>query len=70
MGTIYIMFVGESVAVLSLFTEDQCYEHMKVAMVVYNMLTLVMLRPCIDGLICKIANYIFINFKTLYLSAQ
>ena len=32
-------------------------------------LTLVMLRLCIDGLICKLANYTFINFKT-YHSAQ
>ena len=30
--------------------------------------TLVMLRPCIDGLVCKLANYIFINFKTSLLS--
>ena len=29
-----------------------------------------MLRPCIDGLICKLANYIFISCNTLYLSAQ
>ena len=33
-------------------------------------LTLVMLRPCIDSLICTLANYIFINLKTSYLSAQ
>ena len=33
-------------------------------------LTLVTLRLCIDGLICKVAIYRFINFKTSYLSAQ
>ena len=33
-------------------------------------LGLVMLRLCIDGLICKLANYIFINFKISYLRAQ
>ena len=30
--------------------------------------TLVMLRPCIDGLICKLTTYIFNNFKTSYVS--
>ena len=37
-----------------------------------NVLTLVMQRLCIDGLICKLANYIhvFINFKIAYLRAQ
>ena len=29
-----------------------------------------MLRPCIDGLICKLAIYILINFKNSYLRAQ
>ena len=29
-----------------------------------------MLRPYIDGLMCKLANYIFINFKISYLTAQ
>ena len=34
------------------------------------MLTPVMLRLCINELIYQLANYIFINFKTSYLSAQ
>ena len=33
-------------------------------------LNLVMLRPCVDGIICKLPNYIFITFKTSYFSAQ
>ena len=34
------------------------------------LLTLVMLRHCIDGLICKLPNYLFINFKISHLFPQ